>query len=76
MKSSLRKTKETKGIVATLFKGVRSIYRKGPRQFYFDTLSQAPVEQAMCIMGFGADQYCLSFGLMQKVKYDDIYKKP
>lgn len=64
------KPKLKKGIVATLKKGVRSIYYRGPRQFYFPTRIQAPVEQAMALMGIGSDQYFLSYGVMARTKDD------
>ncbi len=56
-----------KGIVATLRKGVRNkLYPRGPRKFFFETKAQGAVEQAMCVMGFGCNEYNLDFGHMYR----------
>ena len=63
---------QRKGIVATLFPRVKSIYPKGPRSFIFDTEIQGAVEQAMINMGFGSSQYCLSYGVWGYAKLESI----
>lgn len=54
--------KSTIGITAHLCKGVRSIFPKGCRFFFFPTMIQGEVESAMTYMGFGSSQYYLSYG--------------
>jgi hypothetical protein len=64
------------GIMAHLFKGVRSIYPRGPRHFWFDTHIQGAVEQGMSSMGFGCSQYYLSHGVCRQTEKEEVQYRP
>lgn len=68
MKQRKNTGKTIPGIVATINRGVRGLYgRRSPRTFFFATRLQGAVECAMSFLGYGGDQYSLSYGKLEKV---------
>jgi hypothetical protein len=63
--------KDKKGIIATIHRKRKHC----PKQYFFATLIQNDVENAMADLQYGCDQYMLQYGILKWAGYHDIYPK-